>query len=332
MSVLVQLVMLAAGLALLVRGSRDLVEGASALALRVGVSPLLVGLTVVAFGTSSPELVTGVLGALRAAAGESGAAAVVVGNMLGSNTCNVGVILGLSALIAPIAVPDVLRRRDVPLLLVLTAALALAAWAIGLGRLSGFLLLALFVALTLGILASELRGRHVEHGEEAIVDEADRIAHAESPGKSAFRVVAGLVALAVGAWLLVEGAVHLARGLGVSEAVIGLTIVAIGTSLPELATSVAAARKGHAEIALGNVVGSNAFNIGAGLGLPALITPLHVSRELLTRDLGVMAAFTLVMAALCLRARIGRKAGAGLLVAYAAYVAWCIAHAEVPAP
>jgi cation:H+ antiporter len=130
-----------------------------------------------------------------------------------------------------------------------------------------------------------------------------------------------------GAWLLVEGAIRVALRLGVSEAVIGLTIVAIGTSLPELAASVAAARRGHSEIALGNVVGSNAFNLGAGLGLPALMTPLAVPDTLLERDLGVMAAFTVALVVLCQRAAIGRGAGIGLLVAYGAYVTWCLVAA-----
>lgn len=322
MASLFQLVLMLAGIALLIRGSKDLVDGAAALALRVGVSPLLIGLTVVAFGTSSPELITGVLGAWRALAGEDGAAAIVVGNMIGSNTCNVGLILGVSAVIAPIHVPALIRRRDVPMLLLLTGVTAVLAWTVGLGLVAGIVITLTFVILTAAILSSELKGRHVPHGEEEIVHEAEELVARKSAAWSSFQVVAGLVALAAGAYLLVEGAVELARGMGISEAIIGLTIVAIGTSLPELAASVAAARAGHPEIALGNVVGSNAFNLGAGLGLPALITRLDVPRELLVRDVGVMIAFTLALAVACLKPRIGRGEGIALLVAYAAYLAW----------
>lgn len=317
--------MLLLGLVLLVRGAKDLVEGASGLALRLGISPLLIGLTVVAFGTSAPELVTSVLGAFKALRGESGAASVVVGNMLGSNTCNVGVILGLAAVVAPVGVSSVLRRRDLPLLLLLTAVLAAAAWTVGLSRIAGVALLGTFAACTFAVLRSELRGRHAEHGEARAVETAATEVLSHGPVRSVLEVLGGLILLVFGAWLLVEGAVRMARQLGVSEAVIGLTIVAIGTSLPELAASVAAARRGHAEIALGNVVGSNAVNVGAGIGLPALITPLDVPASLLHRDLGVMLAFTVMLVVLCRRPAIARKAGIGLLVAYGTYLAWCLA-------
>lgn len=324
---LTSLLLLLLGLVILLRGANDLVEGASGLALRWGVAPLLVGLTVVAFGTSAPELVTGIIGAIRALGGETGAASVVVGTMLGSNTCNVGLILGMTALVAPVGVASMLRRRDVPLLLVVTSMLAAFAWTTGLGRLAGVVLFATFTAFTLLILRSELRGRHAEHGEDAAIDKAAKEVVHHSAMRSAFEVAAGLALLVLGAWMLVEGAVRLARQAGISEAVIGLTIVAIGTSLPELATSMAAARKGQAEIALGNVVGSNAFNLGAGIGLPALITPLHVESSLLHRDVLVMLAFTVALAVATRQSVIGRRTGIGLLLAYGAYLAWCAASA-----
>ena len=321
MSVMFSSAIVLLGLVLLLRGANDLVEGASGLAMRLGVSRLVVGLTVVAIGTSAPELVTSVLGAIRAARGEAGAASVVVGNMLGSNACNVGVILGLSAVIAPVAVSPVVRRRDVPLLLLLTGLFAAAAWWTGLDRLTGALVLVVFLACSAWIVASEMRGRHADHGEDRAVEQAVTEIRTHSATRSVLEVAAGLVLLVLGAWLLVEGAVRLARLAGTSEAVIGLTVVAVGTSLPELATSIAAARRGDAEIALGNVVGSNAVNIGAGIGLPALITPLHADPLLIRVDMPVTIAFTVLLAALCRRPVIGRVAGAVLLLAYAAYVA-----------
>jgi len=328
MTMLMSAILLMLGLVVLLRGANDLVEGASGLALRWGISPLLVGLTVVAFGTSAPELVTSVLGAFRAMHGDEGAASVVVGNMLGSNICNVGLILGATAIIAPVAVDPLLRRRDLPMLLVLTGVLAVLAWTTGLGRIAGVGLLATFIACTVLILRSELRGRHAEHGEGVAIEKAvEEVAH-HSTTRSAIEVAAGLTLLILGAWMLVEGAVRLARQAGISEAVIGLTIVAIGTSLPELATSIAAARRGQAEIALGNVVGSNSFNLGAGIGLPALITPLHVEPTLLHRDLFVMLGFTVALAVVARRSVIRRPVGIALVIAYGAYVTWCAATAR----
>src|SRR5688572_27851433 len=208
MSMVHPIVMLLAGLVVLLRGARDLVEGASGLALRLGVSPLLVGLTVVAFGTSTPELVTSLLGALRALDGDVGAASIVVGNMIGSNSCNVGIILGASAVIAPIAVSPVLRRRDVPLLLLVTAVLAALAWTTGLGRPAGIVLLATFTGCTWALLRSELRGRHAEHGESvAVADAREEVAH-HSAARSALEVAVGLALLVLGSAMLVDGAMR----------------------------------------------------------------------------------------------------------------------------
>ncbi len=327
MSPVLQLVLLVVGITLLLRGAKDLVEGASRLALRVGVSPLMVGLTVVAFGTSSPEMLTGVLGAVRVAGGDEGAASVVVGNMIGSNLCNIGLIVGAAAMLSPMNVAPSLRRRDLPLMAAMTAILVGLAWTIGLSRVAGILLAVAFVAATGWVLVSEWRShRGVPPAPATEAGVAAMLAR-KSVGWSVFQVVAGLTGLSVGAWMLVEGAVGLARGLGVSESVIGLTIVALGTSLPELATSLAAARTGHSEIALGNVVGSNVFNIGAGLGLPAIIAPLPISPSLLHRDLTVMAVFTAVLILLTLRPRIGRTQGAVLLLGFFAYMAICVATA-----
>jgi len=324
MAILLPLLLLVVGIVVLMRGADDLVEGASALALRFGVSPLLVGLTIVAFGTSAPELVTSLLGSVRAMRGEAGAASVVLGNMIGSCSCNVGLVLGASGLAAPMAVSALLRRRDVPRLAGMVAVLAAVAWTIGLGPVAGVVLLAAFAASMTLLFRSELRGRRAERR----ADEAAREEEAPRPAtRSALRVAAGLAFLILGAWLLVEGAVRLARQAGISEAVIGLTIVSLGTSMPEFATSLSAARRGNAEIALGNVVGANIFNVGGGIGIAALIAPLQVDPVLLHRDLLVMIGFTIALVLLSRRPVIGRAPAAMLLVAYLAYLAWCAMHA-----
>jgi cation:H+ antiporter len=270
------------GLVALVAGAQLLVRGASALAARLGISALVIGLTVVAFGTSSPEL------AVSVQAGLAGKADIAIGNVVGSNIFNVLFILGLSALIAPLTVARQLVRLDVPVMIGVSLLLLLLALD---GRLSwpeGALLFFGILMYTGFLLrAGQLEGNAATSPESTSTDRFLALL----PVQLGF-IAAGLVALVLGARWLVEGAVAMAQALGISEAVIALTIVAAGTSLPELATSVVAALRGERDIAVGNVVGSNIFNILAILGLSALVTPggLEVAPAMLHFDVPVMLA------------------------------------------
>lgn len=294
-----------AGLIGLFVGGEALVRGAVGIANRLAIPPLVIGLTVVGFGTSTPELLV----SLQAALG--GVPDIAIGNVVGSNIGNVLLIVGLSAVIWPIVVSGSTLKRDTAVML----AAALALWPLfflgEVGRLAG---IALFAAL-IGYLVWCFRAP----GEEG--DDDDLASVAAPVWKSALFVAVGLGALMLGARFLVEGSVNIARSYGISEAFIGLTIVAIGTSLPELATSVIAAIKRHSEIAIGNIVGSNIFNVLGILGLTAIVSPIPVADRFALFDLPVMlAACVLLTGLLLLLPRIGRLWGVAMLVAYAAYV------------
>jgi len=305
--------LLGLGLGLLVAGAEVLVRAAAALALRLGVSPLLVGITIVAMGTSSPELVV----SLRAAL--AGDDAIAVGNVVGSNICNIALILGLAALIRPLSVQMQLIRLDVPVMIASSAALWLALAGGHLGRIVAALFIAgLFLYILVGV-------RQARREAQVVVDEVA----AAAPGArgsarrawiQALLIAAGLALLAAGADLFVQAAVRLSESLGVSRAVIGLTVVALGTSLPELATSVVAALRRHADLAIGNIVGSNIFNILGILGLAGLVHPLE-ARGIGTVDLAVMTALALLMLPLMRTGfRLSRGEGGILLVSYVLYV------------
>ena len=291
------------GLMLLFAGGDALVRGASATALRLRVPPLVVGLTVVGFGTSMPELLVSLQAALR------GAGDIALGNVVGSNTANILLILGLSAVIGPMAAAFAGLRRD--LVWMLAAALVCVPVLMdgAVSRIEGFGLLAGIAAYIL------LALRQVG---SAPAPEVATMA----PWKAAGLILAGLAALVAGAHFLVDSATQIARAFGLSEAVIGLTIVAVGTSLPELATSVAAALKGEREIALGNVIGSNVFNILAILGATAAISPFPAGPRFLAVDVPVMIAVSVVLVVLLWwRGGLRRGAGLGFLGLYVLYVA-----------
>ncbi|MEI4260474.1 calcium/sodium antiporter [Roseovarius sp. D0-M9] len=296
---------LVAGLLGLFFGGEALVRGSVGIARRMAIPPLLIGLTVVGFGTSTPELLVSVDAAWR------GVPDIALGNIVGSNIANILLIIGLSALVWPIKVMGATLRRDTAVM-VAAALVLVPIFAMGqMGRLSGVLLVA--------GLAAYLIWAHRQPGE-AVVEEVGVPARA-SVLVSTLWVIGGLVALMVGARFLVDGAVNIARGYGISEAFIGLTIVAIGTSLPELATSLIAAFRRQSEIAIGNIVGSNIFNVLGILGVTALITPIPVASRFLTFDLPVMIALSIILAALLLtRPVIGRGIGVAMLVGYVAYV------------
>jgi cation:H+ antiporter len=293
------------GLVLLIAGGEVLVRAATSLAQRLGLSPMVIGLTIVAFGTSLPELVTSLQAALR------GQPDIAVGNVVGSNIANGLLILGAAALVSPIIVGHRTFVRD-GLLLTGATALAIAlAFGSGIGRIEGLVLvigLAVFLTVTMR-----------DNG----ADEADDATLPLGPLPLTLLLIGGLLAMVFGAGWFVTGAADVARQFGVSEAVIGLSLVALGTSLPELATSIIAARKGQSAMALGNVIGSNIFNIVGILGITALITPLTVAPQILAVDLWVMAAVTVLLLILCRTGwRVTRLEGALLLACYAGYIGW----------
>lgn len=303
------------GLGLLFLGGEILVRGATGLARRFGVSPLVIGAVIVGFGTSAPELITSVQAVLADAPG------VAVGNVVGSNIANILLILGLAALMAPIAVRPAAFRRDGT---ALALAMLLAAGVLFLApmnRLTGSgLMLALFVYIGL---TYWLDRRTHDAGADLHEREADMVAPADKVWVAIAFTLGGLVALLIGANRLVFGAVDIATAIGVSEAVIGLTIVAVGTSLPELAASISAARKGEGDLAFGNIIGSNIFNGLGILGAAALTAPFEVPARLAGLDLLVMLGATgLLIVFATTGAKIDRREGAILLGLYAAYLVW----------
>ncbi|MGR2738039.1 calcium/sodium antiporter [Billgrantia sp. Q4P2] len=309
------LLMLLIGLALLIAGAEGLVQGASRLAARLGISPLIVGLTVVAFGTSAPELVV----SLKAAfAGQAG---IAMGNVVGSNIFNVLFILGVSALIVPLAVAHQLIRLDIPLMIGLSLIVFLMAADGHIGRLEGGLLVLGLVAYT-GFLLWQ--GRRQAPATEPATGGEEKPHHW---ARDALFVVGGLAMLVAGSRLFVDAAVVLATWLGVSDQVIGLTLVAAGTSLPEVVTSILAALRGQRDIAVGNVVGSNVFNLLGVLGLTGLLAPagIAVTEAMLSLDLPVMIAVAIACLPICLTASaISRWEGAILLGYYMAYTAYLV--------
>lgn len=287
------------GLVMLVLGGELLVSGASRLAARLGISALVVGLTVVAFGTSAPEL------AVSINASFNGSSEIALGNVVGSNIYNVLLILGIAAVITPLFVANQMVRREVPIMIIASLAVLGLGFDGNISRLDGLLLACGIVAYTA---YSVIDGRRVTKAEKEATAEANAALAAEgkdvpaeaealtgwraNPLVNIAFIVAGLVILVLGSRFLVDGAVSLARGFGVSELVVGLTIVALGTSLPELAASVIAALKGEGDMAVGNVVGSNIFNILSVLGFSALVAPngIAVPRGAVTFDIPVMIA------------------------------------------
>lgn len=305
------LIYIAIALALLFAGAESLVKGSASLALRVGLSQLMVGLTVVAFGTSSPELVV----SLKAALSQQGDLAV--GNVVGSNTFNIAVILGLTALVCPIAVRRQIIRVDAPIALLVAVALLLSMLDDVLGRIGGALLFAGIIAYTLMNLAIARR-----QGGESSPEAADAAVQPVSRHLwiDLVLIVGGLAVLVFGSRLLVEHSVSLAQELGISEAVIGLTIVAAGTSMPELATSLVAAVRQRADIAIGNVVGSNVFNILGILGLASIVSPISAP-GISSTDYLVMVAFSALMIPLLYTGRfLHRLEGGFLLALYGVYL------------
>lgn len=308
-------VLLVSGLAALILGAEGLVRGGVGLARRLGVSPALIGVTIVAWGTSTPELVVSVDAALKGIDG------IAVGNVVGSNIANVLLILGLAAAIAPIAVDPRAVRRDV------LASLGAAALFIGVALTAPFLTLWHGLAF-LGLLAMLTVGTWLHDRANGTPAAALHAAEAEevatvpgNPALAAVMVLGGVGLLVLGAHLLVEAAVTLARGFGVSEVVIGLTLVALGTSLPELVTSLVAALRRHSDVALGNVLGSNVYNILAILGVASLVAPVSIPSQIAQTDMWVMLAAAVAVMPAMLAGKVGRPLALAMLAGYAGYIA-----------
>lgn len=327
---LLSIVYLIAGLALILVGANILTDGSAALARRIGISDLIVGLTVVAFGTSTPELVISVLSAVRDTAG------LAVGNVVGSNIFNILVIVGITAIVRPISVGRDIMSTEIPL--VILSSLLLIVMANGplldgaplsvITRVDGIILLIFFILFMRETLVRSRR-RPAPAPEAASGPTAKPAANEMPLAKSLVFIVLGLAGLIIGGDRFVAGASDIARGMGVSDAVIGLTIVAVGTSLPELAASVAAALKGNSDMALGNVIGSNVFNIFLVLGAAATVRPLPLG-DVTAVDLGTLMGASLffwICGWLVGRRTITRGEGVMLTALYVAYMVWLVTHA-----
>jgi cation:H+ antiporter len=317
---------LVVGLVCLTLGAEWLVKGASSVAARLGIAPIVIGLTVVAFGTSAPEFAVSVQGAL------SGNSDVAIGNVVGSNTFNILFVLGLSAVIGSLTIEQRIIKRDIPILMALSIVIYGLIWNDVVGRLEGLVLFIGIIVYTLWL----LRGARKAESEKVNAEYEEAMQQVE--GKTVAKplyfqiglVVVGLALLILGSRFLVSSATTIAEAFGVSDLVIGLTVVAAGTSLPELATSVMAAYRGQRDIAVGNVVGSNIFNLLAVLGASAAISSegIAVNRELIRLDYPVMLAATLVLIPICWNGfAIRRWEGALLTAFYVAYVAYLVMDA-----
>ncbi|ACJ27150.1 K+-dependent Na+/Ca+ exchanger-like protein [Shewanella piezotolerans WP3] len=300
------------GFVILTLGAESLVRGASSIALKLGLSPLIIGLTIVAFGTSAPELAVSIKSAV---AGNSG---IALGNVIGSNIANIGLILGITALIRPIKIESQMVKRDIPIMI----AASLLFWGLllddGLSFIDGAILTTLLVTYLSYSYFTADKQTSAENEAEAA---------GQSQWLSIIFIIVGISMLVGGGILFVDGAVALAQSFGISEIIIGLTIVAIGTSMPELVTSTVAALKGQSDIAIGNVVGSNLFNILGILGVTALIHPI-IGNDISALDWQVMIGLAVMLLPFAYTGlRIGRREGAILVLGYLAYISYLVIQA-----
>lgn len=307
------------GLALLVWSADRFVEGSASVARHLGISPLLIGMVILGFGTSAPEMV---VSALAASQGNPG---IALGNAYGSNIANIALILGLTALITPIAVHSKVLRKELP---ILTAITVLAGWQVWDGeitRIDALVLMGVFSVLMGWIIWQGIQKKADTLGSEM---EQELLTHAMPIGRAVFWLVSGLILLIASSRILIWGAVEIAQYFGVSNLIIGLTIVAIGTSLPELASSIIATRKGEHDIALGNVLGSNLFNTLAVVGIAGTIHPMSVEPEVFSRDIMVMGVLTVSLFFIGYGfrgpGRINRIEGGALLACYVGYMTYLI--------
>ncbi|SHJ82801.1 cation:H+ antiporter [Malonomonas rubra DSM 5091] len=323
---LIPILAVVCGLILLVWSADRFVEGSASVAGYFGMPPLLIGMLIVGFGTSAPEMV---VSSLSAAQGNPG---IALGNAYGSNITNIALIIGLTALISPITVHSQVLKKELPILTLVTV---LAAWQLWDGQISRFdavMLLLCFAALVAWAIWQGMRKK----GDSLGLQMEQELDQRDKPlGWSLFWLFIGLLLLVASSRLLVWGAVEIAHGFGVSDLIIGLTIIAVGTSLPELASSIIATRKGEHDIALGNVLGSNLFNTLAVVGIAGTIHPLTIPPEVLSRDLSTMFILTLSLFVICYgfkgrTGQVNRVEGAILLAVFLGYSAYLIASVILP--
>jgi cation:H+ antiporter len=307
------------GVGVLYFGAEWLVRGSARLAGSLGVSPIVVGLTVVSMGTSAPELMISVIASL------GGSPDLAIGNVMGSNLANVGLVLGISAVIRPLRVSARVVEREVPVMIVITALVLPLIWDQHIGRLEGLFLFSMLVAyLVYVVRTSEREGTEAPGGYDDSGDLAVRPSSRAIMRDLTF-VVLGVAGLVLGAFAIRESALVLAQAMGISELVIGVTLVSIGTSLPELATCGVAAWRGEADIAVGNILGSNVFNLAGVLGVTALIAPLSISPDVIRFEFPAMMFITVLLVPIVrTRLVIRRREGVVLLSAYFALGAWVL--------
>ncbi|MGF1752484.1 calcium/sodium antiporter [Vibrio makurazakiensis] len=296
------------GLVFLVWSADKLVFGAAALARNVGISPLVIGMTILAMGSSAPEMMVSATAAL------DGKTDTAVGNVLGSNIANIALILGITALIKPLSISSGVIRRELPLMIGVTLLAGALLWDSHLGFYEGVLLFVLFGAFLFTML--QISRKEKQNGDAFIEEQESEIPEGVSNAKAAMWVVIGLIVLPLAADLLVDNAVIIAKYFGMSDLVIGLTIIAIGTSLPELAASLAGVMKGEDDMAVGNIIGSNVFNILAVMGIPGILNPSILSEFAMGRDFWVMLGVSLLLVIMALgKSRSVNRIEGGFLVA-----------------
>jgi cation:H+ antiporter len=324
---LIPIAQIVGGFILLVWGADRLVAGASATARNLGVSPLIIGLTIVAFGTSAPELVVSAVAASRGNAG------LAVGNAIGSNIANIGLILGITAIVYPLRVESETLKREYPLLMLIMIASFIMAADLNYSRTEGWLLLTGLTALVIWMVQFGMR----RGPGDPLAEEFAAEIPSDMPNRTAITwMIVGLIILPLSSRFLVEGAVTVARAMEVSEAVIGLTIVAFGTSLPELAAALTSALREEDDLAIGNVIGSNMFNILGVLGIAATIQPVAVEELMLKQDFPVMFLLTVLLFFMAYGihgpGKISRKSGVLLLTIYSTYqvMIWMTATRVIP--
>ncbi|WP_434633964.1 calcium/sodium antiporter [Vibrio sp. SCSIO 43086] len=312
--------LLIVGLVLLVWSADKLVFGSAAIARNVGISPLVIGMTILAMGSSAPEMM------VSATAAWNGKTDTAVGNVLGSNIANIALILGITALIKPLSISSAVIRRELPLMIAVTVLAGILLWNSHLGFYEGVLLFVLFGAFLFAML--QISRKEQKSGDVFLDDQESEIPEGVSNPKAIMWVVIGLILLPLAASMLVDNAVIIAKYFGMSDLVIGLTIIAIGTSLPELAASLAGVLKGEDDMAVGNIIGSNVFNILAVMGIPGIINPSVLSEYAMGRDFWVMLGVSLLLVAMCLgKSRsINRIEGAILFACFLGYQVYLFAN------
>ncbi|GAD88180.1 MULTISPECIES: calcium/sodium antiporter [Vibrio] len=310
---IVAICLLVVGLIMLVWSADKLVFGSAALARNFGISPLVIGMTILAMGSSAPEMMVSATAAL------DGRTDTAVGNVLGSNIANIALILGITALVKPLIVSSGILRRELPLMIGVTLIAGGIMWDHYLGFTEGVLLVVLFVAFILAMLHISRTEKHV--GDNMLSEQESEVPDGVENKKAIFWIVVGLILLPLAANLLVNNAVYIAKYFGMSDLVIGLTIIAIGTSLPELAASLAGVMKGEDDMAVGNIIGSNVFNILAVMGIPGLLHPSFLNENAMNRDFWVMLGVSvlLVIMALGKSKKITRIEGGILFAIFVAY-------------